>query len=368
MLSLTLAVAAYVLGPPTASPTREQRAGVVQARASNQWAKRLPDEVPLGVGSVVCAVGSFDHYFSESLVLIIEHSDDEGTVGVLLNHQTPWTINDMTGGAEAMSAFGANEVFLGGDAGRDTMIMVHGQSLLEGARRLTAEDQAPICVGGVQEAAQLVAAGQLQPDKFKFFYKTVEWLPHALQREREDGVFEHVKLSPALLLQQSGQKSMWAQVRALMREHEAKLAAEGGGSPSSGDGVPYIDPATLPATRYAPAATIVDPRHAAKPAPSAAPSAQTPAASTPTSTSSAGEQTSSTGGETAAAEAHSIADVLEYRTFKGNEQWRVLWSGFKAEEEAGCSWELQAVVELKGGEAARRRAEELRSAAELRRV
>ena len=90
------------------------------------WALPRPAE-SLGPGSVVLAhPGSFDHYFLESLVLILEHGPD-GTKGVLLNHETPWTVEDLAPDAK-MAPFAANAVFLGGDAGRDTITMVHGAS------------------------------------------------------------------------------------------------------------------------------------------------------------------------------------------------------------------------------------------------
>ena len=132
-------------------------------RGDERWARRVPAEEPLVEGSVIAATpGSFDHYFLESLVLILEHSDEAGTVGVLLNHQTPWTVADMT---EALGELGENILFLGGDAGRDTMVMLHDLPLLKGARQL---GQTNLCLGGVSEAIDLVGSGQLRANKFKF--------------------------------------------------------------------------------------------------------------------------------------------------------------------------------------------------------
>jgi len=66
---------------------------------------------------LLAAPGSFDHYFLESLVLIIEHDASTGTRGVLLNHETPWEVEEMAPGAFD-DTFAANPVFLGGDAER----------------------------------------------------------------------------------------------------------------------------------------------------------------------------------------------------------------------------------------------------------
>ena len=80
-------------------------------------AERLPASA-LAPGCVLVAEpGSFDHYFLESLVLLLEHGP-AGSRGVLLNHETPWQVEEMSPGA--LLPFQANGVFLGGDAGRVT--------------------------------------------------------------------------------------------------------------------------------------------------------------------------------------------------------------------------------------------------------
>ena len=128
--------------------------------SKEKWALPMAPET-LGPGSIVMAEpGNFDHYFLESLVLIVQH-DERGTKGVLLNHGTyatpgskptsrplagllltrlslalgrPWTVEDLAPGQ--LEQFAASKVFLGGDAGRDTMIMVHGEEMLPGAEEI----------------------------------------------------------------------------------------------------------------------------------------------------------------------------------------------------------------------------------------
>ena len=128
--------------------------------SKEKWALPMAPET-LGPGSIVMAEpGNFDHYFLESLVLIVQH-DERGTKGVLLNHGTyatpgskptsrplasllltrlslalgrPWTVEDLAPGQ--LEQFAASKVFLGGDAGRDTMMMVHGEEMLPGAEEI----------------------------------------------------------------------------------------------------------------------------------------------------------------------------------------------------------------------------------------
>ena len=329
---------------PAATPAhRHQRSAAVVCRAKKGWARRLAPESPLAPGSVVASTpGSFDHYYLESLVLLIEHSEETGSVGVLLNHETPWTVGEMTGDTSTMGELmSENNLFLGGDAGRDTMLMVHSLPLLEGARPL---GNTPLAIGGVREAVKLVSTGQLVASKFKFFYKTVEFLPGQLQLQREDGMFEHVELSPSLLLQQSGQRSMWHEVRQLMAdaEREAFEAAGGVGDPLEIKG--------LPATRYAPstarAAALAKEELAQKQEelevlllqqqqqPEEAneeeeeqKKQQQPAAMA---------QVAEPAGDSA------IAAVVGYREFKGLQQYRVRWTGCGPEDD---TWEALLVLE-----------------------
>lgn len=181
-----------------------------------KWARPQPD-ASLAPGTILFASeGSFDHYFRESLVLLTAH-DEKGSVGVLLNHQTPWKVEEMAPGA--LAPFSANSVFLGGDAGRDTMMMIHGEAELPGA----VEVGRGVYRGGVAAAEQAVEQGALPPDRFKFFYKTVEWLPRQLEEQVDSGVFEPILLSPGWLFGPSGHRSMWEDVRDhLMHEQETE--------------------------------------------------------------------------------------------------------------------------------------------------
>ena len=305
---------------------------------------------------MAAAPGSFDHYFQESLVLLVEHSD-EGTVGVLLNHQTPWHVSDMTA---SLPCFADNAVFLGGDAGRDTMLMLHSLPLLEGARPLADGDgvAASLCLGGVNAAAELVQTGQLRATQFKFFYKTVEWLPGQLEEQRDEGLFEHVELSPSLLLGQTGQRVMWEEVRQLIRRGEeqaaeaAAAAAAGVVSATAGAEVPIIE--NLPATRYAPSADTSASTAGARATPTTTSSATPPAASS--APPAAPPVPPPAPPHLLSPAVSEVAKVCEYRHFKGNDQWRVRWAGESQEE----TWESMAVLEECAGEELRMRAVQLR--------
>ena len=190
--------ASLLLSPtPRSSPVRMMAGGWTKMDAP------LMHEVEemLKPGAVlVAAPGSFDHYFMESLVLLLETTPEDGSRGVLLNHEMPWQVEDM-GNDKLSECFGQNAVFLGGERGRDTMLMVHSQSDLPGSSPL-----GPVHMGGVAAAMQRVASGERSAEDFKFFYKSSEWLPGALEKEVCNGLWRVVDLDPSVLLAQRGPK------------------------------------------------------------------------------------------------------------------------------------------------------------------
>merc|ERR1719152_944419 len=111
----------------------------------------------------------------------------------------------------------------------------------------------------------------------------------------------------------------------------------------------------LPATRYAPAAFTVDAAAAdAADAPDAdaadadTADADSTAAGPPALTPPAPPAPAAT---TAGTDTPTIVDVLEFRVWKGCEQWRVRWAGLGSE---GDSWERRDVIWAAGAELASR--------------
>ena len=104
-------------------------------------------------------------------------SEFNSLLGLLLNHETPWQISDMN---PHLLEFGGNAVFLGGERGADTMLMLHSHPEVHGARPV---GNAGLMRGGLDDAADRVAGGALPADDFKFFYKVSEWLPGKLEEE-----------------------------------------------------------------------------------------------------------------------------------------------------------------------------------------
>ena len=102
-------------------------------RSDDLWALPM-DSDSLGPGSIVLASDtSIAHSFIESIVLITHHGEGV-TRGVLLTGETPLTVGDVAPGSSA--AFASNTVFMGGDAGKQSLLMIHGEPSLPGANEI----------------------------------------------------------------------------------------------------------------------------------------------------------------------------------------------------------------------------------------
>lgn len=316
--------------------------------SKKKWARPMNADT-LGPGSVILAnEGSFDHYFLESLVLILEHGE-EGTRGILLNHETPWKVEDLS--PTATEQFAANKVFLGGDAGRDTMVMIHGESMLPGAT----EVGRGIYQGGVTSASQAVSKGALPSSRFKFFYKTVEFLPNALQMQINSGIFRLIELSPAWLFGQSGQREMWKDVVNKLKEAGADMSApEQKGLHYEQDGLTEeARMAAVSAAKKAERQKAKEDEEAArldhdakvkafveqlKRENAAKAKAETEAESTSDTVEAEAESTT----EAVKVSVAGIEELVDYRFHLGNDQWRVRWKG---EGPASDTWETWNVLD-----------------------
>jgi putative AlgH/UPF0301 family transcriptional regulator len=152
-------------------------------RASVRLCAALVDG-PIAPGSVlVSQPEQFDAFFHEAVLLLLEHSSDRGSRGVLLNRETPFTMGEMAAG---MDCFADNIVYRGGNGGEDTVLMLHCQAGLPGS---TLVGESGLFLGGLKGAQELVGSGQVDASAFKFFFNTQVWAPGQLQTELESNVW-----------------------------------------------------------------------------------------------------------------------------------------------------------------------------------
>lgn len=124
------------------------------------------------------------HFLMKSAVFVqAVGEDEEGTTlvrGVIIDHPTAFTMGEMAPGTVYGSLAG-NILFRGGDAGRDTAMLLHsrGGDAVECGDMIGASG---IYEGGLQSALDAAEGGVVDPEEFKFFFNFVEFTERQLEQ------------------------------------------------------------------------------------------------------------------------------------------------------------------------------------------
>lgn len=160
-----------------------------------------------GPGCVLLAQATdSSHFFVRASVFIFQHSEEKGSRGVILERPTAFTMGESSPG---IGVFEGNTLYMGGDDGSDTAVML-GKFELAGACKYVG---AGIYIGGVKAATDLVKEGGAVPKDFKFFFNTAEWGPGVLEKEIQSGRWDVVQVPPEDILCQDNGMSLWNKAR-----------------------------------------------------------------------------------------------------------------------------------------------------------
>ncbi|KAI8475942.1 MAG: hypothetical protein J3K34DRAFT_403263 [Monoraphidium minutum] len=189
----------------------------------SKWAHAVP--VP-ETGCVLLAhpsmFGISQSYFRLAAILILECSDT-GALGVILNRPTQHSLREVRFTAdEGMDAFAGNTLYMGGDVGESSVIVITSSAAVEGATEIAAG----IRVATVAAATAAVRAGRASPDDFRFFAQYSGWGPGQLQREVKAGVWFVAAVSSPLALDEQLAKGpeLWHEVLTTMGGPHAELS------------------------------------------------------------------------------------------------------------------------------------------------
>ncbi len=98
----------------------------------------------------------------QAVILILKHNA-EGSLGIMLNRPTQYTIGQMTGAEPLCPDFASNPLYLGGDVGRGVTQVLHTHGKLAGA-----EEVVPgLFLGGFESARNAVRQEKLDAKSFK---------------------------------------------------------------------------------------------------------------------------------------------------------------------------------------------------------
>ena len=161
-----------------------------------------------GAGCILLAQpNDGSHFFIRAAIFIYQYSKEEGAKGVILERPSAFTMGETSPG---VGCFEANTLFIGGEQGSDTAIML-GRKPLEGACKYVGSG---VYLGGMKSAKERVMNGDGVPKDYKFFFNHAEWEAGLLEREITDGKWDVIKAPPEDVLSQDPTKTeFWNRAR-----------------------------------------------------------------------------------------------------------------------------------------------------------
>jgi putative AlgH/UPF0301 family transcriptional regulator len=171
---------------------------------------------------LVAQPNEYNHFMVRGAVLIIHHAPEQRSRGLLLDHPTAFTVGET---APALDVFAENTLFLGGEAGANTALMLH-RFALPGARAVGGSG---LYLGGVRSAMEKVEAGEFSPGDFIFVFNECEWEPGVLQQEVEAARWTVLRCPPHFLMPPGAGRartsSLWERCRREIRRLGLSSAA-----------------------------------------------------------------------------------------------------------------------------------------------
>ena len=147
------------------------------------------------------------HFFVRAAVFIYQYSEEEGAKGVILERPSAFSMGETSPG---IGCFEANTLFIGGEQGSDTAIML-GKRQLEGACKYVGSG---VYLGGMKSAKEKIMNGDGVPKDYKFFFNHAEWDKGVLEKEIDAGTWDVIKAPPEdVLAQDPTLAEFWSRAR-----------------------------------------------------------------------------------------------------------------------------------------------------------
>ena len=121
-----------------------------------------------------------DHHFGRSVVLLIDHNDEEGTFGVIMNKQLKVRLNEIVDGFDGLDELDV-PVYLGGPVASNQILFMHTLGAL-------IPESFPIMDGlfwggDAEVLDSLIATGVADPKQIRFFLGYSGWASGQLVSE-----------------------------------------------------------------------------------------------------------------------------------------------------------------------------------------
>jgi len=157
-------------------------------------------------GCVLIANEKLGGVFHQTVILIVNHDEHNGSTGVCINRPLPGDLLQV--GSDTMSnldpnlkmAFNGASVSYGGPVMEADYSVLHGFGEVEGAKKV-----APgVFVGGSRELMKCVEKQSVNQDDVLFVKGHAAWIPSQMEREVSKGVWYIASVSPDFILRYAG--------------------------------------------------------------------------------------------------------------------------------------------------------------------
>lgn len=196
----------------------------------HRWAFSLPNVEP---GCVLIANEKLGGVFHQTVVLIIDHAEDTGSTGIIINRPLEGDLKKIA--SETTSnvdlslklAFHSSSVGFGGPVMPEEYSIVHGYGEVEGSKKVSHG----VYVGGSEELLNERRKNKLQPSDALFVKGHAAWVPQQLEREISKGVWYVASASSDFVLKHGSspselenEESLWSQILTCMGDEYSEIA------------------------------------------------------------------------------------------------------------------------------------------------
>lgn len=175
---------------------------------------RAEDE--LSAGSLLVASEKLgDRNFAESVVLILEHDEDKGTLGVIINRRSEVPLSRVFPDIKGASS---DPIYLGGPVSTTAVQpLLRLPNEMDGVRHVSGD----VYATGSQQVIEQSVRSRVVPSKFRLYVGYAGWAPGQLDAEVRIGAWQ-VLANRSKLVFDDDPDSLWSR---LTRESQMQIAA-----------------------------------------------------------------------------------------------------------------------------------------------
>mmetsp|Transcript_8311 Transcript_8311/g.10894 ORF Transcript_8311/g.10894 Transcript_8311/m.10894 type:complete len:368 (-) Transcript_8311:197-1300(-) len=211
----------------------------------HRWAHEIP---LIESGSVLVANERLGGIFHQTVVLVIQHHETEGTFGVVINRPQEGGLgravveSDSNIGLSLKMAFQKSQVTYGGPILPQDYHVLHSFGAVTGSRKICPG----VYIGGSEELISQVRYGEMDPRRAMFVKGHSAWEGGQLQVEIDQGVWYNAAVSADLILRYAGVElqagdnpnDLWTDILSCMGGMHEDIARRYGGTGDSRRAMP----------------------------------------------------------------------------------------------------------------------------------